>query len=145
MADTPKTPPTGTPAVLPPPSRLPTVATVQLQAEINTGLLKATRKDLDEVIRDVASIKKHLIGDPNDVRFSPVPSAPSAPITIKPTPSIAVRAAKGTPKIARILFIATGALTFAGQVVALWKPEYTGPIFQALKLLGSLGGGGGEP
>jgi hypothetical protein len=56
-------------------------------------------------------------------------------------PSLAVKAARGTTRVGKVLMICAGVLSVAGQVVAIWKPAYAGPIVEALRLLASLGGG----
>jgi len=63
------------------------------------------------------------------------------PAAAEPRPSLAVKAATGTKRVGKVLMIATGILSIAGQIIALWKPAYAGPIIEALRLLGSLGGG----
>lgn len=132
MADD-KTPPTGTPAV-PPPRPLPTVATVQSTVEVLVGQVKGLRRDVDELIQLIRN------PPPEVIRFSVPPSITTTPVP-ESRPSIAAKAAQSTSKLGKVLMIGTGVLTVAGQLVALWKPEYTGPIIQALRLLASLGGG----
>lgn len=117
---------------MPPPRPLPSLATVQTTVEVLVGQIKGLRLEVErlgKIITDPA---------PKDVlRISHVPSAPPLPTR----PSMAAKAAIGGGKVAKVAMIATGVLTVAGQLATLWRPEYTGPIAQALKLLASLGGG----
>lgn len=129
-----KTPRTGTPA-LPPPRPIPTLATVQTTIEAVMGQVKGLRLELEALTA--------MTRYPDVLRVSRVPSPASllpSPVP-EPRPSMAAKAAHGAGKWGKVAMIATGALTVVGQVVALWKPEYTGPIVQALRLLASLGGG----
>lgn len=107
---------------------------------------------LDEIARlrqDVAALGKSI-----DERVSlpppvilPMPEAgESTPDDSKTAagavrPSLAVKAAEGTTQFTKVLMIAAGILSVAGQIVAVWKPAYAGPIVEALRLLASLGGG----
>ncbi len=94
---------------------------------------------LDQVAmvrRDVATLAK-LIAERQPVQE---PEAQPVPM-VQPRPSLAVKAAKRTTRIGKGLMIATGVLSVVGQVIALWKPAYAGPIIEALRLLASLGGG----
>jgi hypothetical protein len=142
-----KTPPTGTPA-MPPPRPIPTLATVQTTVEVLVGQVKGLRADVASVSERVDALGERMTDPALAVlRFSKPPTLESiaSPATSTPVPqsrpSMAAKAAKGTSKATKLLMIATGALSVAGQVVALWEPEYTGPIIQALRLLASLGGG----
>jgi hypothetical protein len=54
---------------------------------------------------------------------------------------MAVKAARGTTHVGKIVMVATGILSVVGQVIAIWRPEYSGPIIDALRLLASLGSG----
>jgi hypothetical protein len=131
VADT-KTPPTGTPAV-PPPRPIPTLATVQTTVEVCVKHIKDMRLQVDAL--------EKLVKGADVLRISSVPSPGSLnPPPPEPRPSMAVKAAQGAGKWGRVIMIGTGVLTVAGQLVAVWKPEYTGPFIQALRLLASLGG-----
>lgn len=120
---------------MPPPRPIPTVATVQTTVEVLVGQIKGLRLEVERLGK--------LMSEPDVLRISRVPSPTSLMPTPVPAPrpSMAVKAAKGAGQWGKIIMIGTGALTVLGQVVALWKPEYTGPIIQALRLLASLGGG----
>jgi len=135
VADNPKTPPTGTAAV-PPPRPIPTLATVQTTVEVLVGQIKGLRLDTERLGKLIAA------PPPDVLRISTPPNSTSA--APPPRPSMAAKAAKGGGWLGKAVLIASGVLTVAGQIVAVWKPEYTGPIIQALRLLGSLGGGGVE-
>ncbi len=117
---------------MPPPRPLPSLATVQTTVEVLVGQIKGMRLDIE-------ALGKLVREQPLDVRIAS--SAPPAPLTPQPRPSMAAKAAHGGSKVAQIVMIATGILTVAGQIAAVWKPQYTGPIVQALRLLASLGGG----
>lgn len=112
---------------------MPTLATVQTTVEVLVGQIKGLRLEIDRL--------GLIITDPlpSVLRISAPPLVPTN-ITIPPRPSMAVKAALGGGKLAKIVLIVTGVLTVAGQLAAVIKPEYTGPIVQALRLLGSLGG-----
>lgn len=92
---------------------------------------------LDQVAmvrQDVAALAK-VVAERHSL-----PAPESIPVD-KPRPSLAVKAAKGTTHIGKGLMIAMGVLSVVGQVIAVWKPAYAGPIIEALRLLASLGGG----
>lgn len=50
-------------------------------------------------------------------------------------------AATHTWTVAKVVFIATGALGFAMQVAAAFKPSLVGPLQHAIQFLNALGGG----
>lgn len=70
-------------------------------------------------------------------------TVPSTGTNAVERPSLAAQAAKGTTRLTKGLVVAIGLLSVAGQIIAIWKPEYAGPIIEALRLLASLGGGEG--
>jgi len=93
---------------------------------------------LDQVAflrQDVAALTKLLAGRQSE------PSPESIPVVVEPRPSLAVKAAREGTRWGRVLMMATGVLSVVGQVIALWKPEFGGPIVEALRLIASLGGG----
>lgn len=142
------TPPTGSPAL----RSLPTIGTVQAQVDANGETLGLVGADVAAVRRDVELIRRHLLGDPDVIRLSPLPTPSQLAPPAVPTerrPSLAVQAAnatmKGTGKLGRFIVIATAALSIAGQIAALWEPRYTGPIVQALQLLAAFGGAEAPP
>jgi hypothetical protein len=99
--------------------------------------------ELDAGTRALLSdaIAKAVAAELGNVRVSSVP--PSAPRS-----SLRVAAAS-TSKVGKWGTMAIGALAVAGQVIVWFgKPEYAGPIAQALKLIASLitsAAGGGAP
>lgn len=136
-----KTPPTGTPAINPP-RPLPTLATIQASVDAALRELRGARLDIDHLKTSSKAIREQLSETEDIIRISRVPRPASlSPIPTEPRPSMAVKAAKGTSKAGKVLMIGTGLLTVAGQVISFWRPEYTGPVTQALRLLASLGGG----
>lgn len=139
----------------------PTLATVQLALETVLRELLGARLDIESLkahvraIRDRASEMEeiirvtHLPGPGALFSLTPGPSSstvPPGPMS-EPRPSLPVRAAQSTFAGGKWLgkwgVLVSGGLALAGQFVALWKPEYAGPIIQALRLLASLGGGPG--
>jgi hypothetical protein len=128
-----------------PPRPLPTLATVQAAVEATLRELRGARIDIDALKTESKAIRAKVLETEEIIRISRLPGPSSlspVPAAPQPRPSMAARAAQSAPgKVGAALMIGTGALTVAGQIVALWKPEYTGPIFQALRLLASLGGG----
>lgn len=137
MADK-DTPPTGTPIA--PPRPLPTTATVQALVEVLLREMRGVRIDIDQLKTDVKAVRLQVVPDPDVIRLSPLPRPSALPVVPSPRPSMAAKAAHGTGRVGRAVLLATGALTVAGQVVALWRPEYAGPLAQALKLLAAIGG-----
>ena len=142
MDESPKTPRTGTPA-LPPPRPLPTIANVHTTVEVLVGHVKNLRLEVE-------ALSKLITDPPPEVlRVPRLPSPeslvpPSTPTVATPAPSsrpsMAAKAAKDAGKFGRALMVATGVLTIAGQIASLWRPEYTGPIEQALRLLKAIVG-----
>lgn len=116
---------------MPPPRPIPTIATVQTTVEVLVGQTKGLRLEVERLGLLITNPA------PDVLRFSTPPASTPTPT---PRPSMAVKAALGGGKVAKIVIIATGILTVAGQLAAVLKPEYTGPIVQALRLLASLGG-----
>jgi hypothetical protein len=141
----PDTPPTGSPAIVPP-RALPTVATVQASVDTVLREVRGARSDLDAIKGEIKAIRsKVLETEEQIIRISHLPSPASlTPLPTEPRPSMAVKAASKASRAGKVLMIGTGILTVAGQIISLWKPEYTGPVIQALKLLASLGGNDGS-
>lgn len=110
---------------------------MQTTVEVLVGQMKGLRLEVEALSR--------LITDPPPavLRVPPVPAreelAPPSVPTAK-RPSMAVKAARDASSLGKVVMIGTGVLTVAGQLVSLIRPEYTGPIVQALRLLASLGG-----
>lgn len=96
----------------------------------SVGTLTVVLDKVEAMQKDLASLNKFVA---ERTATLPPPSRPS----------LAVKAAEGTSRVTKALMIATGVLSVAGQIVAIWKPAYAGPIIEALRLLASLGGGGG--
>jgi hypothetical protein len=95
---------------------------------------------VETVLDQVAFLRQDVAALARMVDRRSLPSPESIPV-VEPRPSLAVKAAKGTTHVGKVLMIATGVLSVVGQVIALWKPAYAGPIIEALRLLASLGGG----
>jgi hypothetical protein len=109
-----------------------TLATLVSRIETILEQIEAMRGELGALTRAIADGPLRLdVTIPRD----------ALPIVVEPRPSLAVKAAQRTKRIGRVLMIGTGVLSVAGQIIALWKPAYKGPIIQALQLLASLGGG----
>lgn len=107
----------------------PTTMTATLVVRVETVLDEVAR-----VRQEVAALAKLIASR------STQPTPDSIPV-VEPRPSLAVKAARQGTRWGRALMIATGVLSVVGQVIALWKPAYAGPIIEALRLLASLGGG----
>ena len=102
--------------------------------------VRGARLDIDALKTGMKALREKL--DEEIARIGRPPSATSlSPVPEPPRPSMAAKAAKGTGKIGAFLMIGTGVLAVAGEVAKLWRPEYVGPIAQALRLLASLAGG----
>ena len=99
------------------------------------GEVAAMRADLSALMTLV--VERRSLPAPAAI---PIVDAPASIPVVVERPSLAVKAAKGTTHVGKVVMIAAGILSVAGQVVALWKPE-AGPIVEALRLLASLGGG----
>lgn len=95
---------------------------------------------VETVLDQVAMVRQDVAALAKVVVERSMRSPESEPV-VDPRPSLAVKAAKGTTHIGKGLMIAMGVLSVVGQVIALWKPAYAGPIIEALRLLASLGGG----
>jgi hypothetical protein len=149
------TPPTGSPVPRP---RPPTI--VRERADAPRGIIEADAGDskpttlrsifdVAEETRDaVRALKSHVMGDPEIIRISPLPSPTSLiPIAVElePRPSLAAKAATGTGKGAKWVVFAFGVLSLIGQGIAmLGRPEY-GPIVQGLKVVASALAGDATP
>jgi hypothetical protein len=135
------TPPKGTRTVaekvaLPP---TPTLAAVLDLLEGMAAQIEGGRTDIDDLTLTVKAIDRRI--EPQVIRISAVPSPESlVPSPPAPRPSMAVKAARGTTRVGQIVMVGTGILSVTGQVIAIWKPQYAGPIIEALRLLASLGG-----
>ncbi len=108
---------------------------MQTTVEVLVGHVKGLRLEVEALSR--------LITDPPPtvLRVPPVPAPEElAPPSAPKRPSMAVKAARDASSLGKVVMIGTGVLTVAGQLVSLIRPEYTGPIVQALRLLASLGG-----
>lgn len=139
----PKTPATG--AVPPPlPPVVQTTATqpfspapsVATSAQV-TELAKLINRKLDNHADDVSG---QLGAFHKELALLRVQNADTLPPPPPDKGALAV-AATHTWTVAKVVFIATGALGFAMQVAAAFKPSLVGPLQHAIQFLNALGGG----
>lgn len=88
----------------------------------------APSAELGPTLRDIYALIDQRLTPEIIERLSSIPPPESRP-------SRAVQAAQKTGTAAKVFTLGLGVLALAGQGIALWRPEYTGPIVGALKLV----------
>lgn len=125
---------TGRVSPLPPP----TLESLLLRVEALVGQMQGARGDVDSVRELAESILREIKGgDPRVIHIPTLPSLDSlTPVpSTESRPSKAVVAAKKGIDLGRYALLVTGGLTVVSQVVALWRPEYTGAVTAILRLV----------
>lgn len=137
-----KTPPRGTPFVVPPaPRQLPTIASVYNLLAGVAGQIGGARTDLEIIKERVEALEKAAQPAPEIITIPELPKPDELARTSStppPPPSLSMRAGaatvKGGKSITKYLVISAGVLAWVAQGVTWYakqKPEY-GPIAEAL-------------
>lgn len=144
MPDEPPRPRTVTAAPVPPIDRvLAIVSAIPAKIEAQRDEAERAHETALAVLRELQALRRAV--DPTRTIFiPPIPPVSTPPLSNgaghPERPSLAVQSKRGAVKLGKVGPWVVGVLSIAGQLAALARPEYVGPLTAILRALGGLVG-----